>query len=155
MGGTFLETGIGQVFMNLTCNQMSVWQTTENYVVLEAACIETATRSTTSSISSATTETTVPTTSTASTVTSATTETVTITSTTITTSETTAEDNCQSFFLMITKYSAMCTQCPNMEAIEPPTLEVNQEIGMLVLDHFFDYATGCRVVVVRCKGNSV
>ena len=42
-----------------------------------------------------------------------------------------------------------------MVATQPQTLGSNEDVGMLVLDHYYDYVTGCRVVVVRCMGDSV
>ncbi|CAI4229753.1 unnamed protein product [Auanema sp. JU1783] len=49
---------------------------------------------------------------------------------------------------------SMCSQCPNLEGEAPPSLGPDEDIGTLILDHYFHPTTNCRVVIIRCRGAS-
>ena len=49
---------------------------------------------------------------------------------------------------------AKCDQCPYMQPIPTPSLLPNEANGMLVLDHYYEFFSGCRVVVIRCSADT-
>ncbi|KHJ98428.1 C6 domain protein [Oesophagostomum dentatum] len=124
ISGTIFEQGTGRIKMNLTCNDMMTWTTTNGYAVPHMSC----------GIKIAPSTPTVPATST----------TVTTTTTTTTTSAATTT----------TVASSKCGQCPNMQPIAAPSLSAQEANGMLVLDHYYEFFSGCRVVVIRCSADA-